>query len=312
MITEETGIPLKDWSTRLEKSEQKMDMDVLTDFISDNHYPHSVVVDMTASDKTTTCYPNWIKNGINVVTPNKKAGSGDTHFYNYLMQEARKSNRYFLYETTVGAGLPVLRTLRDLLETGDEIIEIEGVLSGTLSYLFSTFDGSEPFSEVLLSAKNQGFTEPDPREDLSGNDVGRKLVILAREAGLELERTDLNIESLVPSSLKDIPLEDFLKRASEMDETMMAKVASAKAKGEVLRYVGRLGMNSSPEVVLKSFPSTHPFGNLNGTDNIVLFRTQRYNKQPMVIQGPGAGPKVTAAGVFAELLRLADNLGAPQ
>jgi aspartokinase/homoserine dehydrogenase 1 len=312
MVTHETGLNILSWSSSLQKSETATDLDKFAAFINESHYPHSAIIDMTASEETTSRYAAWMESGLNVITANKKAGSGDFNYFQKLHEVARKTNRYFLYETTVGAGLPVIRTIRDLIETGDEIIEIEGVLSGTLSFLFNSYDGKTPFSEVVRAAKDKGFTEPDPRDDLSGSDVGRKLVILAREAGFSADREGVEIENLVPENLQKLSTTEFMKRISEMDAHIQSLFDKAQKRNQILRYVGRVGRDLKPEVKLMSLSKDHPFARLSGTDNIFLLRTTRYNKQPMVIQGPGAGPDVTAAGVFAELLRLADNLGAPQ
>jgi bifunctional aspartokinase / homoserine dehydrogenase 1 len=311
-VTNETGLDIKKWPGLLDGAKSAMSIDQFVQYVNESHYPHSVIIDLTASEETTSRYLDWIKKGLNVITANKKAGSGDLKYYKELQTTSRALNRYFLYETTVGAGLPVLRTLRDLIQTGDQLIDIEGILSGTLSYLFNVYDGSVPFSEVVLDAKKRGFTEPDPREDLSGTDVGRKLVILAREAGLEIERSAVKVESLIPKALQSISTQEFLDRVQELDAEMKKVFTEAKAKNCVLRYVANIKKDGSASVSLKALPQTHPFARLSGSDNILLFRTKRYDKQPMVIQGPGAGPEVTAAGIFSELLRLADYLGAPQ
>lgn len=307
-----TGLSLKNWEKDLEESPEVSNMDSLTEFIADHHYPHAVVVDMTASEETSKRYFNWLKQGVHVITANKKAGSGNWNDYQNILNQSRTSNYHFMYETTVGAGLPVLSTLRDLLQTGDELIEIEGVLSGTLSYLFNSYDGTKKFSDVLREAKDSGYTEPDPRDDLSGKDVARKLVILAREAGLHVDMNSVAIESLVPQHLSDVSREEFLRRLTDMDDEIFNRWEQANKNDQVLRYVGHFSKTKAPSVSLKALSKTHPFARLTGSDNIFLFRTARYNQQPMVVQGPGAGPDVTAAGVFSELLRLASFLGAPQ
>src|SRR6185369_3876058 len=190
-----------------------------------------------------------------------------------------------------GAGLPIIHTLRGLVETGDEIIKIEGVLSGTLSYIFNSLDWSRTFSEVVREAHELGLTEPDPREDLSGVDVARKLIILAREMGLEVEMDAVHVESLAGK-----------------DETITALLKSARDIGQVVRYVGTIDSNGAMSAQMRSYPLEHPFASLTGSDNIVSFQTARYNTQPMIVRGPGAGPEVTAGGVFADLLRLASFL----
>jgi aspartokinase/homoserine dehydrogenase 1 len=224
---------------------------------------------------------------------------------------SRDRNRHYLYETTVGAGLPIISTLRDLVQTGDEVFEIEGVLSGTLSYIFNTFDGTKPFSEIVQDARRKGFTEPDPREDLSGADVGRKLVILAREMGLNVELEDVRVESLVPESLRGGCVEEFLNRLPEHDPAITDLFNRARSRGEVIRYAGVINPKVGCAVQLKNYPRSHIFAGTSGCDNIVAFKTQRYHPQSLIVQGPGAGPDVTAGGVFADLLRLASYLGGP-
>jgi aspartokinase/homoserine dehydrogenase 1 len=210
----------------------------------------------------------------------------------------------------VGAGLPIIQTLRDLITTGDEVQRIEGVLSGTLSYLFNAFDGVRPFSELVAEARRQGFTEPDPRDDLSGTDVARKVTILAREMGLRLEMADVDLEGLVPAELREGSVDDFLRRLSDHDDTLTGWWRDAHARGERLRFVGVVERDGAASVRLRPYPAQHPFARLNLTDNIVQFSTRRYTPNPLIVQGPGAGPEVTAAGVFADLLRLASYLGA--
>lgn len=205
--------------------------------------------------------------------------------------------------------MPVISTLRDLIQTGDEIIKIEGIFSGTLSYLFNTWDGTTPFSKLVSAAKELGYTEPDPRDDLSGMDVGRKALILAREMGLRLELSDVHIDSLVPEGLLRVP--DFLKQYSNHDDAIKARFDKANRENKILRFSAVVPRNGQLKVSLNEYPSTHVFSRVSGTDNIFLFQTKRYFHQPLIVQGPGAGPEVTAGGVFADLLRLASYLGAP-
>lgn len=286
----------------------------LPDFIRHiqaDHIPHHVLIDCTSSQEIAAMYPEWLRKGFHLITPNKKSNSGTMKDYREIRKAAREKNSHFLYETTVGAGLPVINTLRDLVHTGDEIQQVEGIFSGTLSYIFNSFSVSKPFSEVVKEAKAKGFTEPDPRDDLSGMDVARKLIILAREIGREVDLADVKVESLVPDSLKNGSAEDYLKRLSENDAAMLAKLEAAAKKGEVLRYVGVIPAKGNPSVELKSYPNTHAFARISGSDNIVAYQSSRYSTQPLIVQGPGAGPEVTAAGVFADLLRLTTYLGAP-
>jgi aspartokinase/homoserine dehydrogenase 1 len=247
---------------------------------------------------------------MHVVTPNKKANSGELAAYSALREARRAAGSHYLYETTVGAGLPIIQTLRDLRETGDEIVSIEGILSGTLAYLFNVFDGSTPFSRIVREAKARGYTEPDPRDDLSGMDVARKLIILGREMGLGLELADVAVESLVPPALARCSIEEFIERLSEFDGDMQTRYQKAKAEQQVLRYIGRLDASGRATVGLTRLDARHAFANISLTDNVVRFATHRYCDNPLIVQGPGAGPEVTAGGVFADLLRVCAYLGA--
>lgn len=202
----------------------------------------------------------------------------------------------------------MVQTLRDLLDTGDELIDIEGMFSGTLAWLCNRYDGRGPFSARLREAQSLGYTEPDPRADLSGMDVARKLVILAREAGLPLSLEDVEVENLVPAALAALPPEDFMRQLDMLDAPMVARLAEAHAGGGVLRHVGKLDRAGHASVRLEVLPCGHPFAHARLTDNVVQFRTRRYRDNPMLVQGPGAGPEVTAAGVFADLLRIAESL----
>jgi aspartokinase/homoserine dehydrogenase 1 len=305
------GRSLENWRDSVKESALPSEIEKFTAHVQADHLPHAVILDCTGSAELTAHYPRWLERGIHIITPNKKANTGTMEFYRTLRSITRARNRHYLYETTVGAGLPIINTLRDLVQTGDQVLRIEGVLSGTLSYIFNTFDGTRPFSEILRDAQRQGFTEPDPRDDLSGTDVGRKLVILAREMGLELELAQVRIESLVPESLRTGSVEEFLERLPEHDSAMIDLLQEARGREEVLRYVGVVDPTGECSVELKSYPRAHAFAGTSGSDNIVAFKTQRYQTQALIVQGPGAGPDVTAGGVFADLLRLASYLGGP-
>jgi aspartokinase/homoserine dehydrogenase 1 len=310
MVLEESSIDPNEWRAALADNGVEADLDALVDHVQTDYHPHAVIIDCTASAAIASHYADWLERGIHVVTPNKKANTQSMTYYDRLKRAVRSKRRHYLYETTVGAGLPIIQTLRDLLETGDEIIEVEGILSGTLSYLFNSFDGTRPFSDILVEAKKKGFTEPDPREDLSGMDVARKVVILAREMGLDLELDDVDVQGLVPEGLEDGSIEDFLAALPAHDDEMTALLEDARDAGEVLRFVGRVDAEGVASVKLRRYPEDHAFGRIHLTDNIVQFRTRRYDENPLVVQGPGAGPAVTAGGIFADLLRLATYVGA--
>ncbi len=310
MILSESAIDLNSWQEILSNNSEPVDLDKFSQHIKSSHIPHCAIIEASASSKLTPFYHQWLEQGIHIISPNKKANTGTMFEYRQIRDAAKKSNKHFLYSTNVGAGLPIIQTLKDLSATGDEILMIQGILSGTLSFIFSQYNESTAFSKIVTTAKDLGFTEPDPREDLSGQDVARKFVILARELGISIEIDEVQVESLVPKNLQNIPLAEFMSRISELDAPMLSRLKSAKATGQILRFVGTIEKNGKAKVALENLPSNHSFANLTGTDNIVLFKTKRYFNQPLVIQGPGAGPEVTAAGVFADLLRLSQYLGA--
>ncbi|MGI9290714.1 MAG: bifunctional aspartate kinase/homoserine dehydrogenase I [Gammaproteobacteria bacterium] len=311
MLLADRAVNLNNWRTELAEQGEDLDWDRFNAHINAEHLPHAVIVDCTASDEISARYGDWFSQGMHVVTANKKAQSGPLPYYDELRSSRRSHQTHFLYETSVGAGLPVIHTLRDLVETGDDILAIEGIFSGTLAYLFNVFDGSKAFSAIVREARDNGYTEPDPRDDLSGMDVARKLIILARELGLRLELADIDIESLVPAELEELSIDDFLNALSDHDDSMLERYSKAHDAGQVLRYVGSLDKEGNAAVRLETLPQEHSFAHINLTDNIVRFVSGRYSDNPLVVQGPGAGPAVTAAGVFADLLRLARYLGAP-
>lgn len=288
---------------------ETLDLDRFVAHVRAEHLPHALIVDCSGSDAVAARYPEWLAAGIHVVTPSKHAGSGDWTRYRAI-RDAVQHGALFRYEATVGAGLPVIQTLRSLLDTGDALTGIEGVLSGTLAWLFNRYDGSAPFSELVAEAKALGYTEPDPRDDLSGTDVARKLVILAREAGGTLSLGDVEIESLVPEALRDVSRDEFLARLSELDAPMQARLDAARAEGLGLRYLARLGADGRARVGLASPEPGHASLHSRLTDNLIQFRTRRYANNPLVVQGPGAGADVTAAGVFGDILAIAATLGA--
>lgn len=310
MLLSDQPIDLEKWRDQLAARGEPTDLSRLAAHTYDDQLPHAVLIDCTASQGVSDLYGTWLERGIHVITPNKRANTSSLDYYQRLRKANRTVGAHYLYETTVGAALPIIETLRDLVQTGDEIVEIEGILSGTLSYLFNSFDGTRTFSSLVTEARELGYTEPDPRDDLSGTDVARKVVILAREIGMSVELGDVALQGLVPEELTQGPVSEFLAALPKYDAYMEERRRDAAAKGEVLRFVGRVGCDGCASVALRSYPTTHPFARIQLTDNIVLFRTSRYNENPLVVQGPGAGREVTAAGVFADLLRLASYLGA--
>ena len=310
MLLSDAGVPLESWQKQFEELAVGTDFQRFVEHVRVDYLPHTVIIDCTASAEVARFYPDWLAAGIHIVTPNKKANSADMAFYRRLREARRTGGAHYLYETTVGAGLPVVQTLRDLRETGDEITSVEGIFSGTLAYLFNTYDGRRSFSDIVRDARQRGYTEPDPRDDLSGMDVARKLIILGREMGLDLELADVQVESLVPQGLEAGSIDDFMKRLPAHDASMNERLQAARSKGKVLRYVGRLSADGKATVGVVELDSTHAFANIALTDNVVRFATSRYCNNPLIVQGPGAGPDVTAGGVFADLLRLSAYLGA--
>jgi aspartokinase/homoserine dehydrogenase 1 len=310
MLLAEAGVPLASWKTQFDANAVAADFDRFMEHVRVDYLPHTVLIDCTASADIAKRYPDWLAAGIHIVTPNKKANSADLPFYRRLRDARRAGSAHYLYETTVGAGLPVVQTLRDLRETGDEITSVEGIFSGTLAYIFNTYDGRKSFSDIVRDARQRGYTEPDPRDDLSGMDVARKLIILGREMGLELEMADVKVESLVPAGLETGSIEEFMARLPQYDASMNDRLQTARSRSKVLRYVGRLTADGTATVGVVELDSRHAFANIALTDNVVRFATRRYCDNPLIVQGPGAGPEVTAGGVFADLLRLAAYLGA--
>ncbi|XP_076919618.1 bifunctional aspartokinase/homoserine dehydrogenase, chloroplastic-like [Bidens hawaiensis] len=314
MLLSDTGIDLSKWKELQNEKGEKADLEKFVHHVHENHFiPNTVLVDCTSSTEVADHYHDWLHTGIHVITPNKKANSGPLDKYLKLRALQRQSFTHYFYEATVGAGLPIMHTLRDLLQTGDKIIKIEGIFSGTLSYIFNSFVDTRSFSEVVNEAKAAGYTEPDPRDDLAGTDVARKVIILARECGLHLELSDIPVQSLVPDPLKETAsVKDFMQQLPSFDSDIATKRKAAEEAGEVLRYVGVVDVKNQKGVVeLQRYKKQHPFAQLSGSDNIIAFTTERYNKQPLIVRGPGAGAEVTAGGVFSDLLRLASNLGAP-
>jgi aspartokinase/homoserine dehydrogenase 1 len=266
-----------------------------------------VFVDATGSEEVARLYPKLFEAGIHIATPSKLANTFEQSYYNLMRKTAAKHGAHFRYEPTVGAGLPVLSTITDLLKTGDTVTEISGVVSGTMTYLFNQLENGVPFSKAIVDARQKGYAEPDPRDDLSGEDVARKFLTLAREIGLNIERNTLEVESLIPNELASVDQDTFLKRLPKFDESWMDELEKAQENGNTLRYTGRLA-DGKITIGVQEVSQRSPLGNLKGTDNLFRISSQRYNQTPIIIQGPGAGKEVTAAGVLADILKVADSI----
>lgn len=304
MFFGEDGLALKTCVAQMKADGVSMNMRAYYDKMVSLNLPNSIFVDCTSSEEVTHYYEDILSANISIVTPNKKANSGSLDDYKKFKAAAFKRGVKFLYETNVGAGLPVINTLNDLLLSGDKVISIEGVLSGTLNFIFSSYAEGKKFSDVVKEAKAKGYTEPDPRDDLSGLDVARKILILSREAGLSYELTDISIQNLVPEDCQgDISVDEFFSQLEKHDNEFEVLLKKASAQKEKLRYMAVL-RDGKVSVSLGSVNDQHPFYSLSGSDNIILLTTDRYHERPMVIRGPGAGAEVTAAGVFADVIRI--------
>eukprot|EP00128_Syssomonas_multiformis_P015239 Colp12_sorted_trinity150504_noHs@33570 len=303
--------PRSDWKDQIE-SGASIDLKAFADHLTGlSGHGHGVIVDCTSSASVASNYVNWLETGIHIVTPNKKAFSEDFAVYEKMLELQKATRVHCFHEATVGAGLPIISTLQTLVRTGDEIVRIEGIFSGTLSFIFNTFSApsgpsARPFSDIVAEAKAKGYTEPDPRDDLNGLDVARKVVILSRVAQQKLTLESLPVENIVPEALRGIPSpEEFMAQLPAYDEHFAKLNAEAAAQGSVLRYVGVVEPNGRSCVEMRRYPKSHPFASLSGSDNVIAFTTKRY-PNPLIVQGAGAGAAVTAAGVFGDILQLAN------
>jgi aspartokinase/homoserine dehydrogenase 1 len=303
-VVDPHGLDLEDWKATLKNAPDRMRADAFAGRIGDLELTNAALVDCTVGATIVDAYPAFIEANLHIITPNKWANALPWRRYAALMAMMEQRKRHFFFEANVGAGLPIVSTLRDLIASGDEIVRIEGILSGTLSYLFNTFDGTVPFSALVRDAHRMGYTEPDPREDLSGQDVARKLLILARQIGLKMDLDEVRVDSLVPRALaRGAYTSRFLTAFERYDGEMAERVRRAAARGAVLRYVGTLERGRA-RAGLKEFPRNHPVASAKGSDNVIAFTTKRYARTPLVVQGPGAGADVTAMGVFSDILKL--------
>jgi len=301
------GIDLANWKEPLISEGEALDMDTFLEKVKELNYRNSIFVDNTANAEVSTRYADYLKNSIAIVTCNKIACSSDYDKYLNLKFLSKKYNAPFKFETNVGAGLPIIDTLKNLILSGDKVTKIQAVLSGSLNFIFNNFVGDANFYDVVKEAGVQGYTEPDPRIDLSGVDVMRKILILARESGNVLELNDIENDSFLPkSSTEANSVEDFLNTLPKEAAHFNAIRDAAEKEGCRLKYVAEYD-NGKAKVGLQHIPSDHPFYNLDGSDNIVLFFTDRYSEQPLIIKGAGAGAAVTASGLFADIIRIGNK-----
>lgn len=304
MAFQEDGISLENWQEELEASGEKMDMGLFLDRMQGFNLSSAIFVDCTASDDVAGFYEEILHESIAIVTPNKISTSSGYERYQRLKFLSFRRNVPFLYETNVGAGLPILTTIQDLIASGDRFLKVEGVLSGSLSFIFNSFKKGTSFSAIVREAQERGYTEPDPREDLSGNDVRRKLLILGREIGLPLEAGDIHISPILPEACMEAPdVNSFFEELEKADAHFNELLAKAEAAGGALCFIARLD-DGKASISLDTVGPEDPFFSLSGSDNMVVFTTERYKDRPLVIRGPGAGAEVTAAGVFAEMIKV--------
>ena len=303
MLFNDEGVDLFKWKELLQGGEV-MNMNEFIATIQKKNLRNSVFIDVTANDAIAKSYPEYLQKSISVVACNKIACSSSYDYYKKLKDLAREFNALFLFETNVGAGLPVIGTLNDLLRSGDNVNRIEAVLSGTLNFVFNNYTGEKSFAKIVRQAQDEGYTEPDPRLDLSGTDVMRKIMILARESGEKLEMEDISNESFMPESCMKGTVENFYKEMEKHEDHFLKLVEKAKKEGKKLKFVAKFE-DGKAAVGLQHIDPQHDFYHLYGKDNAVLFYTNRYTEQPLVIKGAGAGAEVTASGVFADIIRAA-------
>ena len=306
MMLSEDNIDLKSASNvteKIEALEQSNTNEMINHMLRQSAYGH-IIIDCSASDQTPDEYSNIFENGISIVTANKKGLSGNIDRYQSIMNAKNLNKADFLYETTAGAALPFIKSVSDIASSSDSIKKIEGVFSGTLAYLFNSYDASMSFSELVNDALQQGFTEPDPRDDLSGMDVARKLVILAREMGLDMNVNDIHVESLVDPNHLSLSVIEYLEAMSSGDQAMNDRYQNALENNEKLSYVAQIDENGNASVSLKNLSSDHSFFSLKGTENIIAIHSDYYSNYPLVLRGPGAGREVTASGLFFDLLSI--------
>ncbi|BBL90105.1 bifunctional aspartate kinase/homoserine dehydrogenase II [Vibrio rotiferianus] len=302
---DENGIDAATVAQRFNDESIENDDKWLTKLGAIQNFDEAVVLDVTASKELAARYVEIAQQGIHLISANKVAGSAGSQYYHQVQDAFAKIGRHWLYNATVGAGLPINHTVRDLRESGDDIVALSGIFSGTLSWLFQQFDGSVPFAELVDLAWQQGLTEPDPRSDLDGSDVMRKLVILARESGLDIEPENVRVGSLVPEELRELSLDAFFDHGDILSEILQERLTKAQKNDQVLRYVARLERNGKATVGVEALSREHALANLLPCDNIFAIESKWYKDNPLVIRGPGAGREVTAGAIQSDLNRLA-------
>lgn len=304
MLLDPQGIMLENWRDDLNNTGIQADLEVFIQEMQQLNLPNCVFVDNTASRQVTTHYEQIFQSNISIVTSNKIANSGSYEQYRLLKETARKQGVDFLYETNVGAGLPIIRVLQDLMLSGDQVLKIEAILSGTISYIFNNYTGDTTFYDVVKNAQSLGFTEPDPRDDLSGIDFMRKMLILGRDAGFPMEADHVFLGAIMPESCLQAPtVAQFYETLIQEEAHFSSLKRKAESQGGALRYVGKLE-DGRIHIDLQVVGNEHPFYALSGSDNIISFTTERYKDNPLIVKGPGAGSAVTSAGVFADLVHV--------
>ena len=304
MIFDQDGLDAAQWKSKIMDSEIKADVKEFVAKMKEMNLPNTIFIDNTASTSVPELYKDILNANISIVTPNKIATSSSYEHYLDLKNTAKARNVQFLYETNVGAGLPVISTLQGLINSGDKIEKIEAVVSGSLSYIFNNFGGSVSFHDLVMKAKELGYTEPDPRDDLSGSDVRRKIIILTREAGIAIEPDDVALEPILPSVCMEAPdVSSFFETLKTENEYFTGLIEKAKSENKVLRFIASM-VNGKAKISLEAVGEESPFYSLQMSDNMIVFTTKRYNDRPLIVRGPGAGAEVTAGGVFSDIISI--------